>query len=103
MLFLECLLKQTTAGSFYNLKKEFERSDRTTLYRTLKTLEEKGIKPNIKDGAEAVKFAGCEAECKEGIHDDMHLHFYCTNCKELFCLPKATLPEVMLPYKVLLQ
>ncbi len=103
LLVLEYLLKQKTAIGLSDLEKEFDRSDRTTLYRTLKTFEEKGMIHNIKDGAEAVKYAICEAECKEGVHYDMHLHFYCTNCKELFCLPKATIPEVMLPEKFKLQ
>ncbi len=35
LLVLEFLLKQKTAISLSDLEKEFERSDRTTLYRTL--------------------------------------------------------------------
>ncbi|MEO7523040.1 MAG: transcriptional repressor [Ferruginibacter sp.] len=103
LLVIEYLLKQKSAVSLSDLEKEFERSDRTTLYRTLKTFEEKGLIHNIKDGAEAVKYAVCEAECKEGIHYDTHLHFYCTSCKELFCLPKAKIPDVVLPDNFKLQ
>lgn len=103
LLVLEFLLKQKAAISLSDLEKEFERSDRTTLYRTLKTFEEKGMIHNIKDGTEAVKYAVCEAECKEGIHYDMHLHFYCTKCKELFCLPNTQIPEIALPKKFQLQ
>ncbi len=103
LLVLEHLLKQKAAISLSDLEKEFERSDRTTLYRTLKTFEKKGLIHNIKDGAEAVKYALCEADCQESVHYDMHLHFYCTKCKELFCLPKAKIPEVMLPDKFKLQ
>lgn len=103
LLVLEHLLKQKTAIGLSDLEKEFERSDRTTLYRTLKTFEEKGLIHNIKDGAEAVKYALCEADCKDGVHYDMHLHFYCTNCKELFCLPNAQMPIVTLPGNFQLQ
>ncbi len=103
LLVLEYLLKQKTATSLSDLEKEFERSDRTTLYRTLKTFEEKGLIHNIKDGAEAVRYAVCEADCKDGVHYDMHLHFYCTNCKELFCLPNAQIPKVELPGNFQLQ
>jgi Fur family ferric uptake transcriptional regulator len=103
LLVLEFLLKQKTAISLSDLEKEFERSDRTTLYRTLKTFEEKGMIHDIKDGTEAVKYAICEADCKEGVHHDMHLHFYCTICKELFCLPKAQIPAIVLPDKFQLQ
>lgn len=64
LLVLEFLLKQKTAIGLSDLEKEFERSDRTTLYRTLKTFEEKGLIHDIKDGVEAVKYAMCEADCK---------------------------------------
>lgn len=97
LLILEFLLKQTSAVSLSDLEKQFEHSDRTTLYRTLKTFEEKGLIHNIKDGGESAKYALCEADCKDGVHRDMHLHFYCTKCKELFCLPKSKLPDVALP------
>ena len=97
LLVLEYLIKQTKAISLGDLEKDLDHSDRITLYRTLKTFEEKGLIHNIKDRNEAVKYALCEKDCKEGIHYDLHLHFYCTTCKELFCLPKSKLPEVSLP------
>lgn len=94
---LEFILKQTTAVSLTDLENAFEHTDRTTLYRTLKTFEEQGMIHNIKGGTEATKYALCEAECKPGAHYDRHIHFYCTNCKELLCLPKKDLPEIKLP------
>lgn len=103
LLVLEFLLKQKAAISLSDLETEFERSDRTTLYRTLKTFEEKGLIHNINDGSESTKHAICEADCKDGVHHDMHLHFYCTICKELFCLPNAQIPEIVLPDKFQLQ
>jgi Fur family ferric uptake transcriptional regulator len=103
LLVLEFLLKQKAAISLAYLEKEFQHSDRTTLYRTLKTFEEKGMIHDIKDGTESIKYAICEADCKDGVHHDMHLHFYCTKCKELFCLPKAEIPEIILPAKFQLE
>ena len=41
LLVFEYLLKQKIAISLSNLEKEFERSDRTTLYKTLKTLKKR--------------------------------------------------------------
>lgn len=97
LLVLDYLLKQKAAIGLSDLEQEFERSDRVTLYRTLKTFEEKGLVHNIKDGSEAVKYALCQGGCEAGIHNDLHLHFYCTVCKKLFCLPKTHIPEVKLP------
>jgi Fur family ferric uptake transcriptional regulator len=97
ILVLEHLLKQTAAVSLQDLEKTFTHSDRTTLYRTLKTFEEKGLIHEIQDGTEAAKYALCAAACKAGSHYDLHLHFYCYNCKQTLCLPKHQVPEVLLP------
>lgn len=97
LLVLEYMLKQKAAVSLPDLEKEFGYSDRTTLYRTLKTFEEKGLIHDIKDSLQATRYALCEEDCREGLHADMHIHFYCTRCKELFCLPKAHMPQITLP------
>jgi len=97
LLVLEFLLKQKAAQSLSDLENAFQHSDRTTLYRTLKTFEEKGLIHNIQDGTGATKYALCTNECKEGLHDDLHVHFYCNHCKETFCLPRNKIPEIHLP------
>lgn len=99
LLVLEYLLKQKVAISLRDLEIEFENSDRVTLYRTLITLDEKGIIHTIRDGTEVTKYALCQNECGNGFHSDMHIHFYCTNCKELYCLPKVQIPDIRLPEK----
>jgi len=97
LLVLEFLLKQQAAIGLSDLEIEFERADRTTLYRTLKTFEAKGLIHHVQDGTEAVKYAICKADCKNGNHQDMHLHFHCSKCNGLFCLPKVKIPDIKLP------
>lgn len=97
ILILEYLLKQTSAISLQDLEKDFDHADRSTLYRTLKTFEEKGLIHQIQDGTDATKYALCAEACKAGSHYDLHLHFYCYTCKQTFCLPKHTVPEVTTP------
>ena len=97
VMVLEFLLKQTNAISLNNLENAFQYSDRTTLYRTLKTFEEKGMIHDIKDGNEVTKYALCREECRDGVHYDAHIHFYCNTCKTLICLPKENLPQIKLP------
>ena len=82
VMVLEYVLKQSTAISLSDLEKEFQHSDKTTLYRTVKTFEEKGLIHDIKDGTEAARYALCEADCTTGVHHDLHLHFYCTGSKK---------------------
>lgn len=94
---LEYLQRQTVAVSLQDLERAFQRAERTTLYRTLKTFEEKGLVHGITDGTDATKYALCVAACKEGSHADLHLHFYCYSCKQTYCLPRHQVPEVSVP------
>ena len=97
LLVLEYLLQQPSAVSLSNLEKYFHYSDRTTLFRTLKTFEEKGLLHQIKDGTDSTKYALCATACQDSKHTDSHLHFYCTSCRETFCLPGTSIPQIILP------
>ncbi|PSR56626.1 transcriptional repressor [Adhaeribacter arboris] len=99
LLVLDYLLQQTAAVSLNNLETYFLRSDRVTLYRTLKTFEEKGLVHRIEDGSGSVKYALCPEDCSTQEHHDLHVHFYCTQCRETFCLPRSHIPEISLPEK----
>lgn len=103
LLVLEYLLKQPAAISLQDLETNFQHSDRITLYRTLKTFEEKALVHSIKDGTESTKYALCTESCEGGQHYDLHLHFFCTVCQETYCLPKTKVPEVLLPNKFVLE
>ncbi|MCZ2100523.1 MAG: transcriptional repressor [Chitinophagales bacterium] len=71
--------------------------DRITLYRTLKSFEEKGIIHKAIDGTNQPKFALCEAHCHEHNHHDEHVHFHCIKCENTFCIESVFIPEVSLP------
>lgn len=96
LLVLKTLQKQKAAVSLQDLESQFEKADSVTLYRTLKTFEEKGIIHSIEDGTGATKYALCQEGCECSL-EDMHVHFYCNNCKNTFCLPKHSIPEIDLP------
>ena len=57
--------------------------DRTTFYRTFKTLEEHGI----------IKFAIDNSI----IHNKGHAHFYCNECHTVKCLESVVVKEIKLP------
>lgn len=97
ILVLEYLQKQTATVSLLDLEKDFQHSDRTTLYRTLKTFEKKGLIHTIHHGTDTTKYALCADACKAGNHYDLHLHFYCYSCKQTYCLPKHQVPELSIP------
>ncbi len=99
LLVLDYLLNQTAAVSLNNLETYFMRADRITLYRTLKTFEEKGLAHRIEDGSGSVKYALCPDDCTTQEHHDLHVHFYCNQCHETFCIPTSHIPEIALPEK----
>ena len=97
LLVLELLLRQTAAQSLTDLELKMERTDRVTLYRTIRTFEENGLVHRIEDGSGVTKFAICAPGCDVEGHHDLHVHFYCVECKQTHCLPKTIIPEVKLP------
>ena len=97
LLVLETLVVQKAAISLSDLEKTFEKSDRVTLFRTLKTFQENGLVHSIDDGTGAPKYALCAEGCNCDIERDLHVHFHCRVCSETFCLPKYKIPEIELP------
>ena len=85
------------ATGLSNLELAFDKAERTTLYRTLKTFEEKGLVHQVDDGTGVLKYALCEPGCMCDVHQDLHVHFYCISCKETVCLPKNKVPVIHLP------
>ena len=70
--------------------------DRVTLYRTLKTYEQKGIIHRIVDPSGIIKFALCD-HCDEHHHEDNHVHFNCSICGNTFCIENIDIPTINLP------
>lgn len=97
LLVLKFLVDQEAAASLHLLEGHFTRSDRTTLYRTLKTFEEKGLVHRIDDAGDSTKYALCPADCTCSYPDDTHLHFFCTNCENTFCFTDLSIPNFPLP------
>lgn len=71
--------------------------DRVTLYRTLKSFEQKGIIHKVVDGTGQDKFAMCEHHCTEDHHHDEHIHFNCDQCGNTFCVDDVGIPNITLP------
>ena len=95
-LVLKILSEQTSAVSLADIENMFNKADKTTLYRTLKTFEEKKLIHSIDDGTGAVKYALCKETCQ--CHpEELHVHFYCLKCQHTFCLSDIPIPSINLP------
>jgi len=76
-LLLEYFLQNNGTFGLIELENAFPKSDRITMYRTLKTFEEKGI--------------------IHGHHIDQHPHFQCEQCKQVTCIDSVVVPKMELP------
>ena len=77
--------------------------DRITLYRTLKSFEEKGLIHKAPGQHGQLKYALCSHECDEDAHSDSHAHFHCKDCGNTICLedvPKPLSQLVPMGYEV---
>ncbi|MDY8134621.1 Fur family transcriptional regulator [Aquimarina sp. 2201CG5-10] len=97
ILIFQFIEAQTSAVSLTAVENHFEKSDRTTLYRTLKTFEEKGVVHQIDDGTGIPKYALCTHEHQSKKHNDLHLHFHCLKCCNTVCLTNHQIPQITLP------
>lgn len=96
LMVLETLQQQKSAVSLNDLEVRFEEADRVTLYRTLKTFEEMKLIHSIEDGTGTTKFALCADGC-ECAPEDIHVHFFCKDCQETYCLTDYHINEISLP------
>ncbi|MGB3799579.1 MAG: transcriptional repressor [Lewinella sp.] len=93
-LFLEA---GSTALSNSDIEQHFEKVDRITLYRTLRTFEKKGFIHQVIDNSNTPKFASCSDYCTEQHHHDDHAHFHCVECEKTVCFEDTSLPTVKIP------
>lgn len=94
---LHAFLENAFALTHNEIENQFDYIDRITLYRTLKTFEEKGIIHLAPDGTDTNKYALCNKECNEHSHNDYHAHFSCKTCNTTICLEEVTIPNIKIP------
>ena len=97
LLIFKFLAKKQVAVTLSDIEKAFDKADRTTLYRTIKTFENKGVVHQIDDGTGITKYALCVQGCNCDIITDLHLHFHCNNCNETICLTDHKIPLIKVP------
>lgn len=97
ILVYKYMVQKETAVTLTCIENAFTKADRTTLYRTLKSFEEKGIVHQIDDGTGFAKYALCEPGCNCALDQDLHLHFHCTNCDDTVCLTDHKIPQIKVP------
>ena len=85
-LFLE---KKGHAFAQSDIEEQLIDPDRITLYRTLRSFEEKGLIHQAYDSSGVNKYALCNDNCNEHSHEDSHAHFHCQTCGITQCLHES--------------
>lgn len=93
---LRYLLGKKEAQSLKDIETCLYQTDRSSIFRTLKTFEDHKVIHSIEDGSGMIKYAVCIEGCNCD-PKDLHYHFYCTSCGMTFCLIDHPIPEVKLP------
>ncbi len=93
---LRHLLNQEKAQSLKDIENALVYTDRSSIFRTLKTFEESKIIHSIEDGSGMIKYAVCAKGCNCD-PKDLHYHFYCNNCDKTFCLFDVPFQNIELP------
>mgnify|MGYP000963470233 CR=1 FL=1 len=96
LIVLRHLLEQKKAQSLKDIEDKLIHTDRSSIFRTLKTFEENKVIHSIEDGSGMTKYAVCAEGCNCD-PKDLHYHFYCTNCSKTFCLLDLPIPHIQLP------
>ena len=96
LLVLKELIESNSAVSLGDLEHRYEKADKATLFRTLKTFEAKKLIHSIEDGSGSVKYSLCEEGC-ECEPQDQHVHFHCVECRETYCLTQSKIPQINIP------
>ncbi len=102
LLVLSVFLEYKKAFSLKTLEEELVFSDRSSLFRTLRLFEKKGVLHPILSFDGVKNYAVCKENCQEEMHLDEHAHFKCNYCFQIFCTPidLSFLSNLEIPYKV---
>lgn len=96
LLILRTMSRFEQAFSLLDLEIALDTVDKSTLSRTINLFLKHHLIHCIDDGSGSLKYSVCSSECNCDIND-LHVHFFCTNCQKTYCLRNIHIPPVSLP------
>ena len=70
--------------------------DKSGIFRTLSLFREQHLVHVIEDGGDGVRYELCHSH-DDDVDDDLHVHFYCEQCHQTYCLDHIPVPGIDLP------
>lgn len=97
ILVLKEIIKASHPVSLADLEVMLEFSmDKASIFRVLELFSKKDIVHVIEDGSRSLKYELCQSSSNHSIYDQ-HVHFYCENCKEIYCFETVGVPLINMP------
>ena len=96
ILVYEALARQTTPQSIKDIETQMLSMDKSSIFRVLTLFIEHDVVHTFEDGRGIVNYELCSDSGKCS-HHDYHIHFYCEECGQSFCMEDTHLPEFCLP------
>lgn len=96
VLIYRTLYESVKALSLTELEVLLDPMSKSSISRVLALFTEQDVVHSFEDGRGVVHYELCTDEgiC---VHDDAHVHFYCEQCHQSFCLTDIPIPPVDIP------
>lgn len=82
--------------SLAELEHRIKTIDKSGIFRALTLFREHHLVHVIEDGGDGVRYELCHSHHVE-VDDDLHVHFYCEQCHQTYCLEHIPVPAVEVP------
>lgn len=96
LLVIRELVRASRPVSLTDLETALDTLDKTSIFRVLELFTEKDIVHTFEDGTRALKYELCQSHDEHTIEDE-HVHFYCEQCKEVYCFESVNIPLINIP------
>lgn len=96
ILVVKALATEEHPSSLTELEEKLVSVDKSGVFRALAIFREQHLVHSIEDGEGGIKYELCLSHSGNE-DDDMHVHFYCEKCHQVFCLYDTPIPHVPLP------
>ncbi|MCF0244615.1 MAG: transcriptional repressor [Bacteroidaceae bacterium] len=96
ILILKEMLRDPAPANLADIERRLPLMDKSSIFRTLTLFLENDVVHAFQDGRGTLCYELCEYEGKCE-HNDTHIHFFCEQCKQTYCLQHINLNNIPLP------
>lgn len=96
IIVVKALAAEERPSTMSELENKILTIDKSGIFRSLMLFREHNLVHSLEDGEGCMRYELCHSHSDDG-DDDMHVHFYCEQCHQMYCLYDTHIPPVALP------